>query len=132
MANEKAEKQVLKITDEFIDKIISKFEVKGINDGVTAVKIEAAKWWQENRVLLVGLAISEVATILRNANNRKNLSKQYDALVASMSWKERLEFLKGGIEELKRSNSAKIREAVLVAKVIEIGIKVLPILPAAL
>ena len=120
------------ITNKFINNIIYQLEIKGINDGISITEQETVNWWKENRELLVGLSISEVATILRNARNRKNLAKQYDVIVASMSWNERIEFLQKGIDELKYSNSNKIRQAVLIARVVEIGIKLLPILLAAL
>jgi len=123
MANELAEAGSKDITGKLIDTIIS---------GIPNNKIgENAKlWWETNKLALIGLSIVEIATIIRNAQNRKELSKRYDELVASMSWSERIEFLKIGIEELKLSNSKKIRTATIIVSLIELAPKVLPIILA--
>jgi len=122
MASELAESNLKLITGKLINDIISNLNTKNGTEKV------ASDWWKSNKIALIGLGIAEVTTIIRNAKSRKELSKRYDELVASMSWKERIEFLKGGINELKESNSKKIKTITIIASLIELAPKILPII----
>ncbi|MHA2215727.1 MAG: hypothetical protein ACXACY_07320 [Candidatus Hodarchaeales archaeon] len=137
MANEFATTRAKTITQNLINKIMENLETDDISNGLTpsqklsyvsSVKIKAIDWWDEHGDELIGLSIAEVSTIFRNAKNKKELTKIYDKLVTSMTWKERLEFLRGGVRELQVSNSKKIRTAQLIGQIIELSPKILAII----
>lgn len=124
MASEFAEARTKTITENLINSVLDNLR----DEGLDGTKRTAYDWWRRHKVELIGLSIAEVSAILRNARDKKQLVKKYDELVASMSWKERLEFLKGGLSQLRRSNSKKIRTATIIATILEIAPKVLPII----
>ena len=108
MASELSEAVFKNVTGKLIDNIV--------NNTPDSKYSETAKtWWEENKATLIGLSIAELVAILKNAADKKELSKRYDELVASMTWAERIEFLKGGVDELKESNSKKIRTVTIIA-----------------
>jgi hypothetical protein len=47
-----------------------------------------------------------------------------------MSWPERIEFLRLGIEQMRRSNKSKIRQAYILGKLVELTPKLLAVILA--
>ena len=50
-------------------------------------------FWEQNKHLIIGMSVEELTKILRSTKEQKSLMKQYDSVVASMSWQERIDFL---------------------------------------
>jgi len=124
MANELAQEQSLQISGQLIDKIIG-----GLQNGTPWEK-SAADFWQDNKVALIGLGVAELTTILRNAADRTTLLARYNELVKSMTWAERIIFLKGAKEELQKVNSEKIKTAIIISSLVQLAPKILPIILA--
>ena len=93
---------------------------------------EAIEWFKENENLLIGLSNEDTKNILRDSVNEKAMMGHYDAIVAEMTWKERIEFLELGIEQMKQSTNRKIRTLLFIRKVEKISRKLLPIILAVL
>lgn len=90
--------------------------------------VAAKVWWEQHKAELIGIAVIEVIRLFNATKNKLTLMKEYDRLVASMSWKEKMEFLRGGIEELKVSNNNKIRTIAFLNTLMDIAPKVAVIL----
>ncbi len=76
-------------------------------------------WWWGVYPLLIGLSVSEVINILNAAKSKGGLAKQYEKIISSMSWKEKIEFMKIGMEEMQKSLNKKMKELVLIVRLLE-------------
>lgn len=125
MASEFAEARAKTITEDLIDEIIG-----GLVAGKGHPKDQARQWWKGHKEELIGLSIAEFMAITRNIQNKKDLVARYDELVSSMNWPERIEFLKLGVEQMRRSNRKKIRQAYILGRLVELTPKVLSVILA--
>lgn len=117
-----AEARAKTLTENLFNKVLD-----DLSNGENAEK-SAKNWWKAHKVELVGLGIAEVLAIFNAAKKKKGLIEQYDALVASMSWKEKVEFLRLGVNQMKKANSKKIRTAALINSIIETTPKIIGII----
>lgn len=124
MASEFAEARAKTITNNLIDNIFM-----GLDSGNSA-EAEAAKWWEDHREELIGLSIAEFVAITNGIKKKKDLVARYDELVAGMNWPERIEFLRLGVEQMRRSNRKKIRQAYILGRLVELTPKVLSVILA--
>ena len=130
MAKELSETRNKTVTD----KLIRDIQVAIIADkdipNLTAKN--AHDFWEKNKDLIIGLSVDELKKILRSARNKQSLMKQYEQVVSAMSWRERIEFMKKAEQELVKAKNRKFNTAVFVSRLMEISLKVLPIVLAAL
>ena len=117
-----AEARAKTLTENLFNKVLDE-----LKDGGSASKV-GADWWKKNKVELVGLGIAEVTSLLNAAKKKEGLAEKYDELVASMSWKEKVQFLQLGVNQLKKANNKKLRTAALISKLIEASPKVISII----
>jgi len=89
-------------------------------------------FWEQNKHLIIGMSVEELTKILRSTKEQKSLMKQYDSVVASMSWQERIDFLRLAKEDLIAAKNKKYNTTVFITNLMEISLKVLPIVLAAL
>lgn len=122
MASEFAEARAKTITNELIDGVIN-----GLVAGKTHPKNLARQWWREHKEELVGLSVAEFVAVTKNINSKKDLVARYDELVSSMTWPERIEFLRLGVEQMRKSNKKKIRQAYVLGRLAELTPKVLSV-----
>lgn len=126
MANELKTATTQKVTKTLIDTIIESLENDtSIN---SSLRDSAIEWWKKHSVTIVGLGVKEVKKVLQEAKSRKKLVDRYDKLVRSMSWPERIDFLKAGIDEIKIAKDKKAREAALIMQILSTSIKLLPVI----
>ncbi len=111
------------ITKKLFDKVLGELAAEGGGIGNTFYE-----WWEEHRLEIVGLSIAEAINIFNAAKKKKNLAAKYDELVASMSWKEKIEFLERGVVELRYANSKKLRTMALVGALVKASPKILSVI----
>lgn len=107
------------LTENLFNKVLKELE-----NGGTA-QAGAAGWWSDHKAELVGLALVEVIDIFRTAQNKKSLAAKYEELVASMTWKEKINFLKQGVDTLKTANNKKLRSMALIGGLVEASPKII-------
>ncbi len=112
------------ITSRLFDKVLDE-----LAEGGTGID-SAHEWWDIHRTELMGLSIAEAINIFNNAKKKKNLAAKYDELVTAMSWKEKIEFLEVGVDELRNANSKKLRTMALVWAVLRTSPKIISVIMA--
>lgn len=119
-----AEARTKTITKKLFDNILDELA----NQGSVSMEDNAYFWWQDNKTEIIGLSVAEAISIFNAAKKRKDLSSKYDELVASMSWKEKIEFLSVGLKQLKNSNSKKLRTMALIGALVEAAPKIISVI----
>lgn len=93
---------------------------------------KAGDFWEENKKLIINLTVEELKKILRSARNEKSLLKQYECVIATMDWYERIVLLVKAKEELIQANNKKFNTIIFISNLMELSNKILPIILAVL
>lgn len=85
---------------------------------------KTAKWIHQNKSLLMSLNSEEIALIL-SSRVENTVEMRYKDLLEQMTWKEKLEFLKLNVAQLKTANKRRLRQMALLNVAIETAPKIL-------
>ena len=108
------------ITNTIIDSLLLK-----LNQNNSKEAKLATLFINENRDIINGLQISDVQKLFRSSESRTKLSSEYDKIVKSMNFKEKMQFLSQGIQQLELAENNKIKQLVLIDAIIRTSAKAL-------
>ena len=130
MSKELSNTQDKIITDKLIDSIQQNLVADKDLPPQTAVN--AVNFWEENRHILVGMGIEVLKNILNIAKDKKTLTETYKKALAGMTWEERNLMLRVAAGEVIKEKNKYVNATFFIGKLIDLSIKLLPIILMAL
>ena len=111
------------VTSRLIDEIkIGNIQNReGINNFIL---MHANNWWDTHKAEIVGMSVQELVVLLKSVEDKDKLMEKYDAIVKSMTWEEKIKFLKLNKEGLRRANNRKFKEIALIVSLLELSAKI--------